>query len=94
VVTTAFAGWTTLGVALGLSFGVMMTPSLWTAYRTPDPSGISAGTWWLGVAEAALWGFYGWHNADAGIITFAVTALLGSAGMLARLAATKHRTNR
>ncbi len=94
VVTTALAGWTTLGVALGLSFGVMMTPSLWTAYRTPNPSGISAGTWWLGVAEAVLWGFYGWHNADAGIITFAVTALLGSAGMLARLAATKHRTHR
>lgn len=94
VVTTAVAGWTTLGVALGLSFGVMMIPSLWTAYRTPDPSGISVGTWWLGVAEAGLWGFYGWHHADAGIITFAVTALLASAGMLARHAATKQPTSR
>jgi len=54
VATTAVAGWTTLGVALGLSFGVMMVPTLWTAYRTAHPSGISPGTWWLGVAEAAL----------------------------------------
>ncbi len=91
VATTAVAGWTSLGVALGLSFGVMMVPSLWTAYRTANPSGISPGTWWLGVAEAGLWGFYGWHHGDAGIITFAVTALLGSAGMLARHAATNRR---
>jgi len=53
-----------------------------------NPSGISPGTWWLGIAEAALWGLYGWHNTDAGIITFAITALLGSAAMLARHAAT------
>jgi len=93
VATTAVAGWTALGVALGLSFGVMMVPSLWTAYRTANPSGISPGTWWLGVAEAGLWGFYGWHHSDAGIITFAVTALLGSVGMLARYAAVGQRAH-
>ena len=92
VATAVVAGWATLGVALGLSFGVMMVPSLWTAYRTANPSGISPGTWWLGVAEAGLWGFYGWHHADAGIITFAVTALLGSVAMLARHTATSRTT--
>lgn len=89
VATAAGIGWTALGVALGLSFGVMMIPTLWTAYRTPDPSGISPGTWWLGIAEAGLWGFYGWHHADAGIITFSLIALAGSAAMLLRYAATR-----
>ena len=84
-------GWTALGVALGLSFGVMMAPSLWTAFRTPDPSGISPGTWWLGIVEALLWGFYGWHHADAGILSFAVIALLGSAAMLGRYGWTRGR---
>ena len=78
-------------VALGLAFGVMMFPSLWVAYRTPNPSGIAPGTWWVGIAEALLWGFYGWHHADAGVITFAITALVGSAAMLARYRATRNR---
>jgi uncharacterized protein with PQ loop repeat len=91
VATTAVLGWTALGVALGLSFGVTMVPTLWTAYRTWNPSGISPGTWWLGLAEAVLWGFYGWHHADAGILTFSVIALGGSAAMLARYAATHRR---
>ena len=54
VVTTVVAGWTALGMALGLSVGVMMVPTLWTAYRTANPTGISPGTWWLGIAEVAL----------------------------------------
>lgn len=89
VATTVVAGWTALGVLLGLSFGLMMLPSLWVAFRTPDPSGISPGTWWLGVAEAFLWGFYGWYHADAGIVTFAITAVIGSGAMLARYAVTR-----
>lgn len=85
----AVGGWTALGVALGLSFAVMLAPSLWVAYRTPDPAGIAPGTWWFGIAEAALWGFYGWHHADPGIVTYAVVAAAGSAAMLARYAATR-----
>jgi uncharacterized protein with PQ loop repeat len=87
VATAIVAGWAALGVALGLSFGIMMAPTLWTAYRTPRPTGISPGTWLLGVVEALLWGFYGWHHADAGVITFAVVAAAGSAAMLARYTA-------
>jgi uncharacterized protein with PQ loop repeat len=86
---TATAGWPTLGVALGLTFGVMMIPTLATAFATPDPSGISPGTWWIGVLEAALWGFYGWHHADAGILTFSAMAAIGSGLMLGRYYATR-----
>ena len=84
VATLLVGGWTALGVALGLSFGVMMAPSIWVAFRTPDPSGIAPGTWWLGLAEGLLWGFYGWHHADEGILTFAAIAIAGSVAMLLR----------
>ena len=89
VAITLVAGWTALGVALGLAFGVMMAPSLWVAFTTPNPSGISPGTWMLGIAEGALWGFYGWHHVDAGILTFSAIAVIGSAAMLARYTATR-----
>lgn len=87
----ALGGWPALGVVLGLSFGVQLAPSLWAAYTTADPSGISPGTWWIGLAEAVLWGYYGLYHADAGIITFSVVAALGSVAMLARFHATRPR---
>ena len=82
--TPLIGGWTALGVALGLSFGVMMAPSIWVAFRTPDPSGIAPVAWWLGLAEGLLWGFYGWHHADEGLLTFTAIAIAGSVAMLLR----------
>lgn len=89
VAITTTLGWSALGVALGLSYGVMVAPSLWTAYRTPDPSGVSPGTWALGLAEGFLWGFYGWHHADSGILTFSTIAVIGGSLMLARYYSTR-----
>lgn len=89
VLATGVGGWTTLGVLLGLSFLVMMAPALWEAFATPNPSGIAPGTWWLGVAEGFLWGVYGWHHADTGLIVFALTAIVGSVAMLGRYHATR-----
>jgi len=91
-ITPVIWDWTTLGVVLGLAFGGMMVPTLWTAFRTPDPSGIAPGTWWVGVAESGLWGFYGWHHADPGVITFSVTAAIGASLMLGRYYATRPRS--
>lgn len=82
-------GWTQLGVVLGLSYGVMLAPSIWTAYRTTDPSGIAPGTWWIGILEAVLWGIYGVFNANPGIVTFGVVALFGSSLMLVRYYTTR-----
>ena len=87
--TAAVLGWAALGVVLGLSYGVMLAPSVWTAYRTEDPSGISPGTWWIGTVEAVLWGYYGVFHADAGIITFGIVGVLGSALMLIRYYTTR-----
>lgn len=88
--TTVIAGWDALGVVLGLSYAVMLAPSIWTAYRTPDPSGISPGTWWIGLAEALLWGYYGLYHADAGIITFGVVGIVGCSLMLVRYHTTRN----
>lgn len=89
VATTLIAGWTTLGVVLGLSYGVMLAPSIWTAYRTTNPSGIAPGTWWIGSAEAVLWGYFGLFHADRGIVTFGIVGVVGATLMLARYYSTR-----
>lgn len=93
VLTTAaiFGGWEVLGVVLGVSYGVMLTPSIWTAYRTAIPSGISPLTWWIGLLEALLWGYYGWFHSDQGILTFMVVGVVGSGLMLLRYYSTRNR---
>ncbi|MDH3190832.1 MAG: PQ-loop domain-containing transporter [Acidimicrobiia bacterium] len=84
-------GWEVLGIALGLSYGVVSAPSVWTAYRTSDPSGIAPLTWWIGAVEALLWGSFGWYHSDRGIITFMVVGVTASTLMLLRYYATRNR---
>ena len=84
-------GWAALGVVLGLSYAVQLAPSVWTAYRTSDPSGVSAVTWWIGSAEAILWGIFGMFHADRGIVTFAIVGLIGSILMLIRYYSTRRQ---
>lgn len=91
---TAVGGWTALGLVLGFSLVLQITPSIWTAYRTRVPSGIAAGTWWLAGFEGSLWGYYGWWYADLPIVIFAIVAVVGSTFMLARFYATRHRWER
>ena len=82
-------GWGSLGVALGLSYGIQLAPSIWTAYRTADPSGVSPGTWWIGLVEAVLWGVFGFFHMDPGILTFSVVGITGSAIILVRYYSTR-----
>jgi hypothetical protein len=84
-------GWKVLGVVLGVSYGIMLAPSIWTAYRTVIPSGISPLTWWIGLLEALLWGYYGWFHSDQGILTFMVVGVVGSGLMLIRYYSTRKR---
>lgn len=83
------AGWEALGVALGLSYGVMLSPSVWTGFKTRDPSGISPATWWIGLFEAMLWGYYGLYNAAAGMVTFGIVGVAGSLLILGRYYSTR-----
>jgi hypothetical protein len=91
IATALLGNWETLGVVLGLSYGVVLAPSIWTAYRTAIPSGISPLTWWIGLAEAVLWGYYGWFHSDHGIVTFTVVGVIGSGLMLIRFYTTRSR---
>ncbi len=85
------SGWLTLGIVLGTSAAIQVLPAIWTAFRTYAPSGISAETWWIILAEAALWGIYGTAYADPAIVVFAVTASATAMLMLSRFYTTRHR---
>jgi uncharacterized protein with PQ loop repeat len=84
-------GWAGLGILLGVSFGVQATPSLWTAFRTWAPSGISPGTWQLTLIEGLLWLVYGAAYTDQAIVLFGILSSVASALMVARYYGTRHR---
>jgi uncharacterized protein with PQ loop repeat len=74
-----------LGTLLTAAFAVQVAPSLWTAYRTARPSGISAGTWALIFGELACFLAYGLYQPDPRLIVLGSTGVAASTLMLARL---------
>ncbi len=84
-VSYVVAGRGGLGVLLTAAFLVQVTPSIWTAYRTDHPSGISAGTWLLILGELSCWLIFGIHKSDLRLITLGFTGVTASALMLTRL---------
>jgi hypothetical protein len=84
-------GWPGLGLVLGVSFGVQATPSVWTAFRTWAPKGISTGTWKLILIEGLLWTVYGAGHGDRAIVVFGILSSLTSALMLSRYYTTRDR---
>jgi uncharacterized protein with PQ loop repeat len=74
-----------LGALLTAAFLLQVTPSLWTAYRTPRPTGISAGTWLLILGELTCWLAFGLHAADPRLITLGISGIIVSTLMLARI---------
>jgi uncharacterized protein with PQ loop repeat len=81
----ATAGRAGLGTLLAAAFVVQVAPSLWTAYRTPHPSGISAGTWALILGELACFGLYGLRESDPRLTALGITGVTASTLMLARV---------
>ena len=79
------AGRTGLGTLLTAAFAVQVAPSIWTAYRTARPTGVSAGTWLLILGELTCWLTFGLHKSDPRLITLGVTGVAASALMLARI---------
>ena len=78
-------GRTGLGALLTAAFAVQVAPSLWTAYRTEHPTGISSGTWLLILGELTCWLTFGLHKSDPRLITLGLTGVTASALMLARI---------
>jgi uncharacterized protein with PQ loop repeat len=92
----AVAGRAGLGTLLAASFVLQVIPSLWTAYRTTNPSGISRGTWLLILGELFAWALYGFHKSDPRLIVLGTTGVAASTLILTRseLAATNYRRKR
>ena len=91
-ITLAAAGITAgragLGTLLTAAFLLQVTPSLWTAYRTARPTGISSGTWLLILGELACWMMFGLHTSDPRLITLGTSGIIVSVLMLARICRT------
>jgi hypothetical protein len=73
-----------LGVLLTGAFALQVSPSLWTAYRTDWPTGISRGTWALVLGELSCWTVFGVHRSDPRLIVLGITGIVASTLMLAR----------
>jgi uncharacterized protein with PQ loop repeat len=83
-VAWAVAGRSGLGTALAASFVLQVTPSVWTAYRTHLPTGISRGTWLLILGELGCWGGFGLAESDPRLAVLGCTGVAASLLMLAR----------
>jgi hypothetical protein len=81
----AVAGRGGLGALLTAAFVLQVTPSVWTAYRTARPTGISQGTWLLILGELACWTTFGIHKSDPRLIILGLTGVAASLLMLARI---------
>ena len=73
-----------LGTALTASFLLQVSPSVWTAYRTDHPTGISRGTWLLILAELLCWGVYGLDKSDPRLAVLGWSGVVASMLMLVR----------
>ena len=64
---------------------LQVAPSIWTAYRTERPTGLSAGTWLLILGELSCWLTFGLYKSDPRLITLGLTGVTASVLMLARI---------
>src|SRR5215469_14875735 len=76
------AGHAGLGTLLTAAFILQAAPSVWTAYRTPRPTGISPGTWLLILGELTCWMIFGLHESDPRLIALGTTGIVVSVLML------------
>jgi hypothetical protein len=81
----ALGGRAGLGTLLTAAFVLQVTPSIWTAYSTPSPTGISRGTWTLVFGELCFWMVFGIHKSDPRLITLGLTGITASVLMLTRI---------
>lgn len=72
-----------LGAILALGILVANLPQVRIAWREPDLSGLSLGTWLLSMAEALTWGTYGLVAPDRAILTNGLLQLLTSGAVVA-----------
>lgn len=80
-----------LGTLLTAAFAVQVAPSIWTAYLTPRPTGVSRATWLLILGELGCWLAYGVHKGDPRLTVLGALGVTASLLMLARIRQTRPR---
>lgn len=75
-----------LGLVLGTSVVVNHAPQVWTALRSHSLSGLAPATWWFALADALLWGGYGWAERDPALIAYGLVLGAASVTILAAMA--------
>jgi uncharacterized protein with PQ loop repeat len=90
----AVAGRAGLGALLTAAFVLQVTPSVWSAYRTDRPTGVSRGTWLLILGELSCWTVFGIHKSDLRLIILGFTGIGASCLMLGRIRRTRAVANR
>jgi uncharacterized protein with PQ loop repeat len=78
-----------VSLVVGTSIVWTAVPALVTAWRSHDVSGIAAGSYWVQVGEGLLYLGYGLSQQQDVATDYAVACLIGSTGMLGRLAVAK-----
>jgi hypothetical protein len=86
LIAATLSGRAGLGTALTAAFLLQVTPSVWTAYRAGDTTGIAAGTWLLILGELLCWGVFGLYESDPRLIVLGATGVTASLLVLARAA--------
>jgi hypothetical protein len=84
LVAVAVGGRAGLGTLLAAASIVQVTPSIWTAYRTTRPTGISRGTWALVLGELSCWLAFGLGKSDHRLIALGATGVTAAVLMLIR----------
>jgi hypothetical protein len=92
VAALAVAGGVGLGTLLTGAFMLQVTPSIWTAYRTERPTGISRGTWTLILGELSCWLTFGLHQSDPTLIVLGCSGVAAAILMLGRIGTTRRRS--
>ena len=81
-----------LGALPTAAVAVQVAPSIWTAYRTARPSGVSWVTWLLILGELSCWLAYGVHESDPRLTVLGALGVTASLLMLARICQARPRT--
>jgi uncharacterized protein with PQ loop repeat len=83
------AGLGMLGLALSITPAVQLAPQVIGVFREECPSGVSPTTWSLAIAEAVLWGCYGWLMRDAALVGYGLVTSVASVLILGRWMVTR-----
>lgn len=91
VASLVLGGRTALGTLLTGAFVLQVTPSIWTAYRVEQPTGVARGTWLLVLGELTCWLTFGVHRSDPRLIALGASGVTAAALMLARIEVARRR---